>query len=88
MDPEVTRVLSAAAARAAGAPASRALETTSWAGHDAGVLRAAGVAVGMLFVRAGRGGVSHSPHETVELDDIGAAVSALAEALGELADTP
>jgi acetylornithine deacetylase/succinyl-diaminopimelate desuccinylase-like protein len=42
----------------------------------------------MLFVRAGRGGVSHSPNETVELDDIGAAVSVLAEALGDLADTP
>lgn len=87
MDPEVTRVLSAAA-RADGTPASQAVETTSWAGHDAGVLRAAGVAVGMLFVRAGRGGVSHSPNETVELDDIGAAVSVLAEALGDLADTP
>ena len=61
-------------------------DATSWAGHDAGVLGSAGVAVGMLFVRAGRGGVSHSPQETVDLDDIGVAVSALAEALGDLAD--
>ncbi len=85
MSSDVTAVLRTAAGRACG-PLSGSDDATSWAGHDAGVLGSAGVAVGMLFVRAGRGGVSHSPQETVDLDDIGVAVSALAEALGDLAD--
>ena len=43
--------------------AAPAVELPSGAGHDAGVLAAAGVETGMLFVRSLNGGVSHSPEE-------------------------
>ncbi len=82
MTPAVTAVLAAAA----GHRAPDDLAATSWAGHDAGILAAAGVPVGMLFVRAGRAGVSHSPHETADATDIDAAVTTLARALADLAD--
>ena len=54
------------------------------AGHDAGVLAAAGVPSAMLFVRNPTG-VSHSPAEHAEPADCHAGVAALArvvEALG------
>lgn len=54
------------------------------AGHDAGVLAAAGVPTAMLFVRNPTG-VSHSPAEHAEPDDCRAGVAALARVLGELA---
>src|SRR6188508_2123399 len=38
-------------------------ELASGAGHDAGVLAAAGVPTAMLFVRSLNGGISHSPDE-------------------------
>jgi N-carbamoyl-L-amino-acid hydrolase len=54
------------------------------AGHDAGVLAAAGVPTAMLFVRNPTG-VSHSPAEHAEPDDCAAGVEALAAVLADLA---
>jgi hydantoinase/carbamoylase family amidase len=48
----------------------------SGAGHDAMILAEA-CDVGMLFVRCGAGGVSHSPDETVTAQDAGIAAEAL-----------
>ena len=55
----------------------------SLAGHDAGVLAAAGIPTAMLLVRNPTG-VSHSPAEHAETEDCLAGVEALAVALGEL----
>jgi allantoate deiminase len=57
----------------------------SGAGHDAGVLGAAGVPAGMLFVRSLNGGVSHSPDEHSDPADVALCVDALTLALGRLA---
>jgi N-carbamoyl-L-amino-acid hydrolase len=54
------------------------------AGHDAGVLAAAGVPAAMLFVR-NPSGVSHSPAEHASDADCAAGVEALASVLEELA---
>jgi N-carbamoyl-L-amino-acid hydrolase len=54
------------------------------AGHDAGVLSAAGIATAMLFVR-NPSGVSHSPAEHAEVADCLVGVSALADTLERLA---
>jgi N-carbamoyl-L-amino-acid hydrolase len=54
------------------------------AGHDAGILAAAGVPAGMLFVRNPTG-VSHSPAEHAEPADCDAGVAALARVLEDLA---
>lgn len=54
------------------------------AGHDAGVLSAAGIPTAMLFVR-NPSGVSHSPAESAELPDCLVGVSALADTLERLA---
>jgi N-carbamoyl-L-amino-acid hydrolase len=54
------------------------------AGHDAGILAAAGVPTAMLFVRNPTG-VSHSPAEHATDDDCAAGVTALARVLEELA---
>jgi N-carbamoyl-L-amino-acid hydrolase len=53
------------------------------AGHDAGVLSAAGIPTAMLFVRNPTG-VSHSPAEHAEPADCRAGVQALARAVEEL----
>ncbi|MFB9627913.1 allantoate amidohydrolase [Nonomuraea helvata] len=53
------------------------------AGHDAGILAAAGVPSAMLFVRNPTG-VSHSPHEHAEQADCEAGVIALADVLEDL----
>lgn len=53
------------------------------AGHDAGILAAAGVPAAMLFVRNPTG-VSHSPAEHAETDDCLAGVAALADVLADL----
>jgi N-carbamoyl-L-amino-acid hydrolase len=50
------------------------------AGHDAGILAAAGVPTAMMFVRNPTG-VSHSPEEFAEMADCLAGVEALADAL-------
>jgi N-carbamoyl-L-amino-acid hydrolase len=81
MSPPVSRAL----ARAAGHPAAEPAAATSWAGHDAAILAAAGVPAGMLFVRAGRAGVSHSPHESADAADVAAAIETLGRALADLA---
>ncbi len=60
-------------------------ELASGAGHDAGVLAAAGVRCGMLFVRSGAGGVSHSPEEWSDPADVALCVDVLAAALERLA---
>jgi beta-ureidopropionase / N-carbamoyl-L-amino-acid hydrolase len=54
------------------------------AGHDAGILAAAGVPTAMLFVRNPTG-VSHSPAEHAEPADCAAGVAALARAIEALA---
>lgn len=71
-----------AALRAAvpGAP-----ELVSGAGHDAGIIAAAGVPTGMLFVRSRNGGVSHSPDELTTADDIALALDALERAVVRIA---
>jgi N-carbamoyl-L-amino-acid hydrolase len=70
-----------AAARDLGVPAA---EIASGGGHDAGVLAAAGVDAGMLFVRSLNGGVSHRPDELSAEDDVAAAVAVLTETLRSL----
>ncbi|GAA5000932.1 allantoate amidohydrolase [Actinopolymorpha pittospori] len=64
--------------RLGGAP-----ELPTQAGHDAGILAAAGVPAAMLFVRNPTG-VSHSPAEHAEAADCVAGVHALADVLTEL----
>jgi acetylornithine deacetylase/succinyl-diaminopimelate desuccinylase-like protein len=64
------------------------LELTSGAGHDAGILASAGVRSAMLFVRSLNGGVSHSPDEESDPDDIALAVDVLTGALGRLVSAP
>lgn len=69
---------------------SRIVEGRGWpviptaAGHDAGVLAAAGVPSAMLFVRNPTG-VSHSPAEHAPMADCLAGVDALADTLERLA---
>ena len=58
------------------------VELSSGAGHDAGILAAAGVDAAMLFVRSLNGGVSHSPDELSSDEDVLLAVDVLAAALG------
>ena len=54
------------------------------AGHDAGILAAAGVPTAMLFVRNPTG-ISHSPAEHAEREDCLAGVDALAAVIADLA---
>ena len=61
------------------------VELPSGAGHDAGVLAAAGVESSMLFVRSLNGGASHSPEEHSSEEDIELAVDVLASTLRRLA---
>jgi allantoate deiminase len=82
MAPEPTRALREQLERL-GVPV---VELASGAGHDAGVLAAAGVPAAMLFVRSLNGGISHSPDELSAPEDIEQAVSALAGALVALAE--
>jgi acetylornithine deacetylase/succinyl-diaminopimelate desuccinylase-like protein len=60
------------------------VELPSGAGHDAGVLAAAGVESSMLFVRSLNGGASHSPDELSSDEDIELAVEALTATLRRL----
>jgi acetylornithine deacetylase/succinyl-diaminopimelate desuccinylase-like protein len=59
-------------------------ELASGAGHDAGVLAAAGVPTAMLFVRSLNGGISHSPEEHSAEEDVELGVTVLAGALARL----
>ena len=73
--------------------ATRLAERHGWpvvptaAGHDAGILSAAGVPTAMLFVRNPTG-VSHAPQESADLADCLAGVEALADTLALLAAAP
>jgi acetylornithine deacetylase/succinyl-diaminopimelate desuccinylase-like protein len=60
------------------------VELASGAGHDAGVLAAAGVDAGMLFVRSLNGGISHSPDELSADEDVALAVAVLGDALAAM----
>ena len=60
------------------------VELPSGAGHDAGILAAAGVPSAMLFVRSLNGGVSHSPDEHSSDEDVLLAIDALELALRRL----
>lgn len=62
-------------------------ELASGAGHDAGILAAAGVETAMLFVRSLAGGVSHSPEELTSEEDVVSCVRVLEGALAHLAGT-
>ena len=57
-----------------------AIDLASYAGHDAGVLAAAGIPAGMLFVRS-PDGVSHDPAEHADEADCLAGVATLERAL-------
>jgi N-carbamoyl-L-amino-acid hydrolase len=72
-------------ARAAGGDTPAPILPTG-AGHDAGILAAAGVPAGMLFVR-NHTGVSHSPDEHADPADCEAGVAALADVLEDLSST-
>jgi N-carbamoyl-L-amino-acid hydrolase len=61
-----------------------AIELPSGAGHDAGILAAAGVSSAMLFVRSLNRGVSHCPEELSSDEDVALATDVLARALGRL----
>jgi allantoate deiminase len=80
MSPAVRDALRAAI-EARGLPV---VELASGAGHDAGILAAAGVESGMLFVRSQNGGISHHPDELTSDDDVTLAVDVLADALARL----
>jgi allantoate deiminase len=79
---EEIRAALRAAVESVGAPV---VELPSGAGHDAGILAAAGVPSGMLFVRSLNGGISHNPAELSSEEDIALAVDTLTGALGRLA---
>jgi N-carbamoyl-L-amino-acid hydrolase len=67
----------------AGADGRPAPQLDTGAGHDAGILAAAGVPAAMLFVRNPTG-ISHSPAEHAELADCLDGVDALARVVREL----
>jgi acetylornithine deacetylase/succinyl-diaminopimelate desuccinylase-like protein len=52
----------------------------SGAGHDA-VMFSGLTDIGMLFVRCGNGGVSHSPRESVDVRDVDVAARVLLDVL-------
>ncbi len=62
-----------------------AIELPSGAGHDAGILAAAGVPSAMLFVRSLNGGVSHSPDELSSEGDVALAIDVLSASVVRLA---
>jgi allantoate deiminase len=80
MSPELRQVLLDEIERR-GLPA---LELPSGAGHDAGILAAAGVPSAMLFVRSLNGGVSHSPDELSSDEDVALGVEVLTATLERL----
>lgn len=60
------------------------VDLVSGAGHDAGILAAAGVPSAMLFVRSLNGGISHSPDELCADEDVALAIDVLAGVLSRL----
>jgi N-carbamoyl-L-amino-acid hydrolase len=81
VDPAIERALSGAAA-AVGVPV---MDLGSPASHDAAAFAAAGVPIGMLFVRNENG--SHNPREAMTIDDFLAATAVLTRWLSEVAET-
>jgi acetylornithine deacetylase/succinyl-diaminopimelate desuccinylase-like protein len=61
------------------------VELPSGAGHDAGIMAAAGVESSMLFVRSLNGGASHSPQEHSSPEDVALALDVLTATLRRLA---
>jgi len=59
------------------------LRLSSGAGHDAAMFDGL-TEIGMLFVRCGNGGVSHSPLETVSAEDADIATRVLLDVLVHL----
>jgi allantoate deiminase len=82
MDPAIGRQLAHACATVGCTP----LELASGAGHDAGILAAAGVPTGLLLVRSGARGVSHSPAETTDSEAVRLCVEVLTATVRELAN--
>ena len=82
-DPDLARRLAEVVGRSVGDGTPAPMLPTA-AGHDAGILAAAGVPTAMLFVRNPTG-VSHSPAEHADADDCEAGVEALAAVLADLA---
>ncbi len=80
-EPVLAERLAAVVGRANGGSAAPLLATG--AGHDAGILAAAGVPTAMLFVRNPTG-TSHSPAEHAERDDCHHGVRALAAVVEDL----
>jgi allantoate deiminase len=78
----------AAVAEAIAAQGQPVVDLPSGAGHDAGILAAAGVDAAMLFVRSLNGGISHSPDELSSEEDVALAVDVLADALARLTTSP
>jgi beta-ureidopropionase / N-carbamoyl-L-amino-acid hydrolase len=79
--PQMQSALAEAVARAGIAP----FHLASGAGHDAEMF--AGVTpIGMLFVRCGNGGISHSPLETVTAQDADVAARVVLDVLVNLAE--
>ncbi len=74
--PRLQKALAAAVARQGVA----ALHLVSGAGHDA-IMFDGLTDIGMLFVRCGNGGVSHSPLETITAEDADLAVRVLLDLL-------
>lgn len=79
--PRLSETLAAAIAQSG----LEAISLTSGAGHD-GVAMAALTEIAMLFVRC-KGGVSHSPAESVDVEDVDVAVDVLSRFLDLLAKT-
>ena len=82
-DPVLSHRLTHVVGRVTGLDGPAPLLATA-AGHDAGVLAAAGIPTAMLFVRNPTG-VSHSPQEHASADDCDAGGEALAAVLADLA---
>jgi N-carbamoyl-L-amino-acid hydrolase len=74
--PRIQQLLAEAVARAGVRP----LHLPSGAGHDAAMFDGC-TDLGMLFVRCGNGGVSHSPRETVSAEDADLAARILLDVL-------
>jgi allantoate deiminase len=60
------------------------VELPSGAGHDAGILAAAGVESALLFVRSQNGGISHHPDELTASEDVELAVEVLTNVVARL----
>jgi hydantoinase/carbamoylase family amidase len=92
---EISRVAAVTCAPAMQARLARSVERlglplrylASGAGHDA-VMLSALTEIGMLFVRCGNGGISHSPLETVTAEDVDVAGRVLLDVLVSFEPSP